>query len=149
MYKYFFKNISYDYSSIIITWGNINNFRKNGSFEDKYFNQNSRKNKKFLWFVISLDNKIPKNLNENIVIFLHKNLNFKNFIPSILDILIRYFSSLLNSKKKASLYYLENISFELWNKIEPLLKNKKLKKAIMPYEAQPFQNYILKKLEEL
>ncbi len=144
----FFKNISYDYSSIIITWGNINNFRKNGSFEDKYFNQNSRKNKKFLWFVISLDNKIPKNLNENIVIFLHKNLNFKNFIPSILNILIRYFSSLLNSKKKASLYYLENISFELWNKIEPLLKNKKLKKAIMPYEAQPFQNYIFKKIRE-
>ena len=43
---------------------------------------------------------------------------------------------------------MENISFELWNKIEPLLKNKKLKKAIMPYEAQPFQNYIFKKIRE-
>ena len=44
------------------------------------------KNKKFLWFVISLDNKIPKNLNKNIVIFLHNNLNPINFIPSILNI---------------------------------------------------------------
>ena len=47
MDKYFFKNISNDFNSIIITWGNINNFRKNGSFEDKYFNQNSRKKKNF------------------------------------------------------------------------------------------------------
>ena len=144
----FFKNISNDFSSIIITWGNINNFRNNGSFEDKYFNQNSTKNKKFLWIVISLDNKIPKNLNKNIVIFLHNNLNFINFIPSFLNILKRYFLSLLNSKKKASLFYLENISFELWKKIEPLLKNKKLKKVIMPYEAQPFQNYIFNKIKE-
>ena len=44
--------------------------------------------------------------------------------------------------------YLENISFELWKKIEPLIKNKKLKKVIMPYEAQPFQNYIFKKIKE-
>lgn len=144
----FFKNISNDFSSIIITWGNINNFRKNGSFEDKYFNQNSRKNKKFLWFVISLDNKIPKNLNKDIVIFLHNNLNFINFIPSILNILKRNFLSFLNSEKKASLSYLENISFELWKKIEPLFKNKKLKKVIMPYEAQPFQNYIFNKIRK-
>ena len=43
---------------------------------------------------------------------------------------------------------MENISFELWKKIEPLIKNKKLKKVIMPYEAQPFQNYIFNKIKE-
>ena len=69
MYKYFFKNISYDYSSIIITWGNINNLKKMVLLKINILIKIQEKNKKFLWFVISLDNKIPKNLNENIVIF--------------------------------------------------------------------------------
>ena len=46
--KIFYKKISGKFNSIILTWGNIRNFKKNGSFEDKYFKQKSKKNKKFL-----------------------------------------------------------------------------------------------------
>ncbi len=145
--KIFFKKISYNFNSIILTWGNISDFKKNGSFEDKYFNQNSRRNKKFLWFIISLDNKTPRKIDPNIIIFLHNNLNYINFIYSVLKILKRYFLGLFYSKKKASLSYLENLSFELWNKLDPITKNKNLKKIIMPYEAQPFQNYIFNKIK--
>ena len=140
--KTFFKNISYDFNSIILTWGKISDFKKNGSFEDKYFNQNSKKNKKSLWFIISLDNKIPSQIDSNIVIFLHNNLNYINLIYSVLKILKRYFLGLFYSKRKGSLSYLENLSFEVWNKLDPLMKTKNLKKVIMPYEAQPFQNYV-------
>ena len=145
--KIFYKKISGKFNSIILTWGNIRNFKKNGSFEDKYFNQNSKKNKKFLWFIISLDNKIPNKLDNNIVLFLNNNLNFINFIPSLLNLLKRYFVGIFNFKNQASLSYLENLSFELWKKLVLFLKTKKLKKFVMPYEAQPFQNYIFKKIK--
>jgi len=145
--KIFFKNITDKFDSIILTWGNINNFKKNGSFDDKYFNQNSRKNKKFLWFIISLDNKIPNKIDNNIVIFLHNNINYINFIPSLLKFLKRYLLAIINSKKQASFSYLENLSVELWQRLFPLIEMKKLKKVVMPYEAQPFQNYIFNKIK--
>ncbi len=143
----FSKNITDEFDSIILTWGNINNFKKDGSFDDKYFNQNSRKNKKFLWFVISSDNKIPNKIDNNIVIFLHNNINYINFIPSLLKLLKRYLLAIINFKKKASLSYLENLSVELWQRLIPLIETKKLKKVVMPYEAQPFQNYIFNKIK--
>ena len=53
------KNISYN--KIIVTWAYKNNFEKNGSLNDRYFNVNSKKFKNCLWFVIYLSDFIPKN----------------------------------------------------------------------------------------
>jgi len=73
--KIFFKKLDLKYNSIIITWGRINNFQKDGSFYDLYFNQNSKYNKNFLWFIISLDNQIPRNIGKNIIVFYQKKKN--------------------------------------------------------------------------
>ena len=54
--------------NLIISYCTKKNFDKEGNFYDSYFNISS-KNKKYVWFLISLDNKYPKKIKENIIIF--------------------------------------------------------------------------------
>ena len=59
---------------MIFTWANYKNFNLNGSLNDRYFNINSRQTKNTLWVVVYSDAKIPKSIDENILIY----KNFRN-----------------------------------------------------------------------
>jgi hypothetical protein len=134
------------FQNIIISWSRIHNFEKNGSFNDPYFNTNSNLNKSCIWFLIHMDNKIPKKISNNIVIIKKKSgkynyaklisffINIQNFTTNI--------SSMIHTESHQT-----KIAYAIFNKFKYLLKNN-LKKIIMPYEGQPFQNLIIKKTLE-
>lgn len=147
--KLFYKKIKKDYNAIILTWGKINNFSKNGSFQDNYFNQSSDNNKNFLWFIISLDGKKPKKLKKNIVLFLHNNLNIFNFFLIFFKFCKIIFINLINSYNKNSFYYLEFLSLQIWEKLKQFVHIDKLRKVIIPYEAQPFQNFVFNNIKKI
>ena len=67
------------FSKLIVTWAYKNNFLSNGSLHDRFFNTNSRSLKRALWFVIYMDDEIPRILDENIVLF-KKKKHFLNII---------------------------------------------------------------------
>ena len=50
------------YSNIIFTWANFNNFRSDGSLDDRFFNINSKNSKDTLWIVIYSEKYLPKKL---------------------------------------------------------------------------------------
>ena len=63
-------NYNNEFKNIIITWGNKTHFKKNGSFNDRYLNINSKiKSNKNLWIVIYLDKIKPKKITNNILLF--------------------------------------------------------------------------------
>ena len=66
------------YCKVIISWAFKKNFRKDGSYYDKYLNINSKRNPKILWFLIYMDKEKPKKINKNIILFSSKKslLNF-------------------------------------------------------------------------
>ena len=75
-----------NYSNIIITWANKNNFEPDGSVNDKYFNMNSNNTNKTLWIVIYMDKYLPKNIEENIkdnIIIYKNNLKKYDFLSFI------------------------------------------------------------------
>ena len=53
---------------LIVSYSSKSNFNKRGEFYDNYFHLSS-KNKKYTWLLISLDNYIPKKIENNLVIF--------------------------------------------------------------------------------
>tara|TARA_Y100001958_G_C21201155_1_gene527788 strand:- start:134 stop:1483 length:1350 start_codon:yes stop_codon:yes gene_type:complete len=139
-----------DYSKVIITWASRNNFKKDGSINDRYFNINSKQTKKTLWIVIYLDKFLPsyikKNLNENIIIY--KNnftlYNLYSYGVFLFKKILFYknFELLINNISNYALF-----SEKFNEKIDKyLIKN--LKYLYMPYEAQPFQNNIIFNLKE-
>ena len=59
-YQILSREINFDYKKIIITWAFENDFKKDGSFFDRYFKINSGKLKNTLWVVVYKGNNLPK-----------------------------------------------------------------------------------------
>ena len=78
---------------IIVSYSTFQDFDSKGFFYDKYFNISSRNIKNTFWFLISLDNKIPSVIRENILIV--KKINSYNYF----HILIFLFKILFSKKK--------------------------------------------------
>lgn len=139
-----------NYSNVIITWANKNNFNTDGSLDDKYFNINSKKTKKTLWIVIYLDKHLPKyitkKLNKNIIIYKNdfKNYNFLEFIKFIYKKLINFKNFELLIHNLSNYAFFSEKFYEKTNKY--FLKN--LDYLYFPYEAQPFQNKIIYNLKK-
>ena len=138
------KNIK-NYDSIILTHGKYNNFSKNGDYFDPCFNENSKRLKKILWFVISIDNKLPINIDDNVVLLINKNIsliNFNKFIKLVFKKMLSFFFK----KNSSQFLHSEQFSDIVWKNINQLEKIKNIKKIFTPYEAQPHQNFLNYKL---
>ena len=138
-----------DYNTIVLTWGSINDFDDQGFYKDRYFNSEAKNNKNILWYVI-YEGSLDVNINDKnlVVIFMDKNKKYLNF--SI------FFNILLNIIKISKLnifnffHYLSFYSFYAIALKKITFRNdlSKIKKIIMPYEGQPFQNYIFEEISK-
>ena len=147
-FNYIFRGkISNNYIHIIISWSKYQDFSKNGSYNDPYFNINSNFKKKCIWFLIHLDSKIPSKISKNIVL-IRKNRKKINFIK--LFYFIFNFNNLLFNFRK--IIHEQSYEFINANKIFIIFKKlitNNVKNILIPYEGQPFQNLILKKSKEI
>jgi hypothetical protein len=134
------------YKNIIISWSKIENFSKDGSYNDPYFNTNSNINiNNCIWFLIHIDNKIPKKISKNLLLIKKINGKFdwiKFFLFFInLKNLIKNINSIIHTQSHQT-----KTAYSIFNLFKDLL-NYNVKKIIMPYEGQVFQNLIIKKTE--
>jgi len=149
-YEYKFIKIAnlmnYKFKNIIITWSKFDNFLKDGSYNDPYFNTNSKFNNNCIWFLIHIDHKIPKKISNNLVI-IKKNSKKFNYIK-LLFFFLNFWKIIINIKTIVHKHSEQTkIAQKIFNEFKYLLK-KNINKIIMPYEGQPFQNLIIKKSEE-
>jgi len=140
-----FKQKQYKY--LLITWGKKKNF-KNKKFIDTLLNINSNINKKSLFFVIYLEKNLPKFIPKN-VILIHK----KNYSRSLLFFFKELFKNLIkyrfNLKKFIHYFSAQTIFAEKINEyLNVILRKNEIDKVILPYEGQPFQNFIISKLNK-
>jgi hypothetical protein len=138
------------YNKLVLSWSLKENFQSDGSFNDKYFNENSNDLPNSKWILISVDGYFPKNLNKNIIIikqdksFFKYNLFFltKKFISLTVDYkfafkkIIHYFS--FHS------YFAEKISTILLT----IIKKNNFETVILPYEAQPFHQFSISQIKK-
>ena len=133
------------YNKIIVSWGIKNCFLSDGSYQDKYFNINSKDTDGTLWFLIYVDEVLPEKINNNILIFTKSKNKFKyNFFYLLKSILKKIISSEFSLKKffhKISWY--TEFSNITCNKLKKFITSD-TNTIIMPYECQPFQNKIFK-----
>lgn len=137
-------NKEFNYKKLIITWAFKKNFLKNGSFHDRYFNINSRTAKNTLWFVIFMDRTLPSKVDKNIFL-LQSNIDKEISPIKIVKILfnnlkylfkdITYFNFMISQHRYFAEMVLSIINRNIKTNISSIL---------IPYEGQPFQNYILK-----
>jgi len=133
------------YNTIIFSWSYYSNFFSNGSYIDPYF-KIKNKNKKVLWILLHVDNKLPKKIDKNIIIIHPKKINKIFGVLNLLGYFIRIFKKYrLNF---SNIYH--QLSFDSYLARE--IKNhfikkdffKNIKKLYLPLESQTFQNSIIK-----
>lgn len=137
-----------DYDTIVLSWASKNDFDNNGIYKDKHFNFKASNDKKILWFLIfeGVLNFTIKD--ENIkIIYIENKLTFFNFTE-----FFKIIYDLIKLSKLNIACYFHYISFYSFYAIcikNIILKDeyKNLKKIIMPYEGQPFQNFIFEQIK--
>ena len=147
-YKTYIPKKSFLYDKIIVTWAFSNNFNKDGSLRDRYFNIDSKDLKKTLWFVVYLSKNNPQKIADNIIIF--KPTTKKSLNPfGIIKIMFKNIFFIFKNFK----YYLALVSNSnylaeiLIKEINPFL-NDKIKYILMPFEGQTFQNRLIYLIKE-
>ncbi len=130
-----------NHKTIVVSWGKLSDFNKSGEFFDKHLNVSSKNCRNVMWYIIYLDNNLPKKISHNIVLVHEiKSITLNHFKKIFLD--------LLNRKKKLKFINQEISHFTTFaNYVFVDFENyiSKAKKIIMPYEGQPFQNAIFQR----
>jgi hypothetical protein len=121
--------------NIVYSYCTKKNFKKNGLFYDYYFNSSS-KNKKIIWFLISLDNYLPKKTNNIFILYKKKKkFNFAYFIKFVFK----------NMFKKNIIHNLNSTSntADIFSRIfDETFKNLRFN-LYLPYESRPHQNAVI------
>ena len=125
------KNIN----NVILSYCRKNDFDKKGNFNDKIFNCNSNKHNT-IWFLISLDDELPINIKDNIVIvYIKKKFNLLSNIKFFLkNILKPNFFHVFNS-----VFYKSNLLSKIFIKN---FENKKFN-FFLAFENKPHQNALI------
>ena len=129
------------YDVLVLSWSFKENFREDGSFQDRYFNENSNKLPNSYWLLISMDDFVPENLNNNITIIKRKKGIFNYNIFAFIKIVI---NTLINCKfsPRKTFHYLSfhsHLARQFSIPVKKELKKNNYKALLLPYEGQLFQ----------
>jgi hypothetical protein len=142
-----FNSSQKNYKNIFITWGKKTNFKKK-IFTDNLLNVNSKTQSNCLFFVIYLDDKKPNYIPNNVILF-HKKNSGRSIFYLFKELFILLFKYKFNLRKFFHYYSAQTIFAEKLNKkLKNIFKNNNIEKLILPYEGQPFQNFVLSKLNK-
>lgn len=137
------------YSNIIVSWCRREDFDIADGYNDRYFKARSDFDKSILWFLISIDNFLPSNLDENVMIFYKKKSILKYNIFSFLKIIYSEIisSSFSLNKILHRLSYDSIFSQIVANKLIDSISDNTFENICLPYEAQPLHNNIFSKIK--
>lgn len=150
-----FKNNYVDlkkYSNLVLSWGTDKDFDINGNFYDRYFNKYNLYNKNTLWIIIYQGKDLEfKNNVENLIIVKKKREFIINFLFFNLNNFLYFSVKSFFANKKTIFDFIKITKFDykLKDLILKILKNNNFEKIIVPYEGQPFQNYIFNEIQKL
>jgi len=147
------KIIKRTFNRIVVSGCLPEDFKKEGSYSDRYFSMKANDNKDTLWLVICHDPnmKIPEKFNENVIIIKNKSGNFIDFFVIILRRFFYFlFRTIIASKSKLNLGFIKEYRFEekLKNFVIDLFSIYPIKELVLPYECQPFQNLLFKEIRK-
>ncbi len=131
------------YENIIVNWASFKDFDAKGNYQDKHFYTNSSKNLNTFWILILIDSKTPKKIANNIALIINEKKRFN--LEFLWEIIKKSFkkNNFSNFYHEAS--YLSILANYFYNNLDKFI-GKNTKKILMPYEGQPFQNAIFKKI---
>ena len=140
------KNNNFD---VIVSYATKKSFDSNGNYFDNYFDLGFN-HKNVVWLLISLDNYVPNNIQNNVyIISKNKNQSF-SFFYLIRKILKLIYKSKLNKNFLIHYCWYEyDFAEKVSDIFVELFSMSKIKNVILNYECIPFQNKLLKTIKKI
>ncbi len=136
-----------NYKNIFITWGKKYNFKKK-IFSDNLLNVDSKKYPNCLFLVIYLDVHKPDHIPKNVVLFLKKKPGRSLFF-FIKEFFNTLFKHKFNILKFIHYFSAQTVFAKILNSnLKKVMFKNNINKLILPYEGQPFQNFIVSQLDK-
>ena len=146
-----YRNDEKSFENLILTYFFPQDLRKDGSYFDRYFSLNTKfDTKKTIWILIPVnENKIGNENDQNSLIIerVYKNF-YKNIFLSCIYFFKNFFKSFFFKNLEKIDFKNTNFSKDLSNILVKIVKEKKIKKFLFPYEAQPHQHFLVKELKK-
>lgn len=135
--------------NIVISWCRKEDFDNADSYNDRYFKTRSDSDRSILWFLISIDNFLPSNLDENVIIFYKRKSFLKYNIFSFFKIIYSEIISCSFSLNRIlhKLSYDSIFSQIVVNKLIDSISDNSIENICLPYEAQPLHNNIFSNIK--
>tara|TARA_Y100000590_G_scaffold417921_1_gene518124 strand:- start:217 stop:1542 length:1326 start_codon:yes stop_codon:yes gene_type:complete len=130
--------------NVIISPAHIEDFDKNGNFNDRYFNVSSKNNDQISWILVFNDKKLPKKINKNLIL-IQREINFLLSLKKLFLTLTEIFF-----QKKKFFFVLNQFCYltNFANFLSSFLKKlnfDKTKNILFIFEGQPY-NYSIVEL---
>ena len=132
------------YKKVLVSWAFKSNFDNAGNYFDKYLKINSSNFKDTAFFLIYMDNNLPKKIKKNIILVYKKDVFFKYNLFFFFNYFFKLFSNYFFGRK-----FILNLNsfYATSHEINKIFKDKidlkEIKKFLIVYEGQPFQKDII------
>jgi hypothetical protein len=139
------------FENVVISWAKQSDFSDSGHYSDRYLQSRSDEAASTLWILILTEGQKPLILDKNIRLILRSSGAFNFDFIFWIKIL---FEKIIKSKGSPKLFVLSFLSASVFSEqisklVSIELKDKKVSKLLMPYEAQPFQNHCITSLKKI
>ena len=129
------KKLDNDFDILVVSWSFKKNFQSDGSFDDRYFKENSKNLPKSHWILVSMDGYVPQNLNNNITIIKQKKSIFKYDFFSFFWVVLKIIINCKFSPRRIfhNLYYTSYFAQKITSIIKKELKKENYKTILLQY----------------
>ena len=145
------KETTAQHTRVIVSWCRKEDFSSNGVYFDRYFKIHASESTNILWFLISVDNFVPEQIDSNVLIFAKEENRTKR---DLLFLARTFFSIVINNRlsprkiihqSSVSCVYARMVS----DALAAALSGREISGIMLPYEAQPLHQTIFQKLKKL
>tara|TARA_B100000963_G_scaffold350135_2_gene360004 strand:+ start:5691 stop:7022 length:1332 start_codon:yes stop_codon:yes gene_type:complete len=133
---------------LILSNATINDFNVDGSYTDRYFKLRSNLYPDFIFIIIYSGNKIPDNINENLILIKGTE---STFLKKIIRLKLLFFKTFFFYKKK-NLYKISGTTIyseKIINILKKTVNINKFEKIFFPYEGLPFQQALTLEVKKI
>jgi hypothetical protein len=136
-----------NYKYLMLTWGGERDFDSKGNYHDKKFSSSNKSNE-VLWYILGHENLSNVKKANNATLNFNEKISFNIFflIKKILSLLVKN-----NFSFRKAIHYCNFYSMfaeTLAENIYECVKRCNIKNISIPYEGQPFQDYLIKYLKK-
>jgi hypothetical protein len=134
------------FSRLVVSWSRAGDFSSDGAYHDRYFRIGSRETPDTLWFLMAIDQAVPRRLDPNIVVFRQIRGARSTVVLRLLRAAVGTLGPAPHSVDGSApaVSAMAALADQVAAAVLAQLEGKTILSVLVPYEAQPHQHVLFR-----